>query len=123
MARIFPAKPLLDLSADNTVVEIGTGMHNLHAVEAQNLNAVDLWLHFWDLEAADITIGVDDPTVSLLIPAGDGALYGAMDKDWSAPIGFAKGLCYAVTDAPDGGAAPATAAVLNILYRKIRVGD
>lgn len=117
------SKPLLDLTADDTVVEVGTGVHEVYAIEAQNLNATDLWLHLWDSEAADVTVGVDDPTLSFLIPAGDGSLYGAMDKSFPVPVTLVKGFCYAVTDAPDGGAAPVADAVVNFAYRKLRRGE
>jgi len=116
------SKPLSDLTADDTVVEVGTGPHEIHSIEAQNLNAADLWLHIWDAEAVDVTLGVDVPTLSYLIPAGDGALYGAMDKPFPTPIGLAKGFCYAVSDAPAGGAAPVADAVVNFTYRKVLGG-
>ena len=118
------SKPILDLAVTNTVIEVGQNEHEIHSLEAQNINAVDIWLHLWDALEADVTIGVTAPTLSFLVPAGDGALYGAMDKSFPVPVGFNKGLCYACTDAKDGsGAAPAVAVVLNMGYRKIRKGE
>lgn len=114
------AKPLCDLSADETVVEVGTGGHEIHSIEAQNPNSADLWLHIWDAEEADVTLGATDPTLSYLIPAGDGSLYGAMDKFFPRALGLVKGFCYAVSDAPDGGSGPSADCIINWSYRKVR---
>lgn len=93
----------------------------LFGLELSNPNVTDMFLHLYDVSAADIgtiAVGSTNPVQSLLIPGGAGAAArGGMDKDYDPSMQFSNGICFAVTNAPGpGGAAPGADLTLNARY-------
>lgn len=87
----------------------------LFSTEASNVDNDTYFLQLFNAAAiADVTLGTTTPNHSLLIPAGDGTLHGAMDKHWNPPLDFPLGLVYAITTTAGGNTGPTTAMVLNI---------
>lgn len=118
------SKPFCDPAFDGNKAQLGVRGINLHTLEIDNSESDDFWLQLFDKnDIADVTLGTTVPDQTYLIPAGDGTLYGQLEKEFSVPLVFGNGLVYAVTTTPDGATVPAASFVLNIGYRQPRIGD
>jgi hypothetical protein len=106
-----------DASVVATVETMVAAPVELLGLSAANLTTSDAYLQLFDLAAADVTVGTTVPDLIFLVPAGNGTLAGAVDKDF--PLGgvnFLTGISYAATTTPTGTTAPSTGLTLTGWY-------
>lgn len=104
---------LLDSSVTATAETIKGSAGTLYWFEAQNLNAYDCWLLFFDATSPTETA----PTLAFLVPAGDGVNYGTKDMVFPQGLAFANAIKYAATrTSPTADTAPGTALIANFGY-------
>lgn len=110
-------RPHFDSDGDNTAQAVKTTAGRIHALEVSNPNAVDAYLQLFNAAAGDVTVGTTTPTLSLFVPAGDGTLDGAMDKEWGDEgLDFQTAITYACATTATGSGDPATGLVVNLLF-------
>jgi hypothetical protein len=110
---MLAGKPFFDADADNSKQTMKASEGLLYFLEVSNPNTTDAYLQLFDADAADVTVGSTTPTLSFLIPGGDGTLDGAMDKFWPPGISFENAIIYACTTTATGSSDPSTGLVLN----------
>ncbi|QGJ70344.1 Hypothetical protein PBC10988_20390 [Planctomycetales bacterium 10988] len=115
-AEVTGCLPYFNASADETVASIKLAAGRLYGLEVQNPGTEDVWLQLFD-SAGTVTLGVTNPVLSLLVPAGDGVRSGAMDQQFHPPIEFSQGIQYACTASATGDEAPEAACLVNAIYR------
>lgn len=76
-----------------------------------NPNTVDIFVQFFDLALADVTVGSTTPTWVFWVPAG-----GALDTPLAEPIVYAVALTIAATTTATGSTAPGTGLMTNLFY-------
>lgn len=105
-----------DADGDNSAQTIKSTYGRLIFLEVQNPNDTDAYIQLFD-ESGTVTVGTTTPTLSLLVPAGNGTDDGAMDKLWSlgAPK-FLNSIKYACTTTATGSGDPTTGLIINALY-------
>ena len=107
------------LDIDESEEEIKASAGQLFSISAFNTTAAPLWLKFYNLTAANTTVGTSTPVLTFIVP-------GNADSDgagfiWNNEIGYAFGTAISVActtgvaDA-DTGAPGANACVINIGY-------
>lgn len=100
-----------------TVVAIKTTGGKLYGIEASNGGTVSTWIQFFDLAAADITLGTTALKMTLMVPKGVSATdAGGMDKNWPPGISFETAIRVAATTAPDGGTGASIALDVNFFF-------
>jgi len=105
---------VFDSDGDNTAQSVITQSGRLYFIESSNKNAVDVYLQFFDLKVANVTVGTTVPKLSFLVPAN-----GAMDKTFvDCPIAFSNAITYACTTTATGGTDPAVGLALNFGYQE-----
>lgn len=115
---LLPLKPLYDSDGDNTAQLVKGSSTVLHFLEVSNMTTVDAYIQLFNAAtAAEVTVGTTVPALSLLVPAGNGTLAGAMDKYIDKGIAFDRGLVYACTTTPTGNGDPSTGLNVNMLYQ------
>ena len=115
--RVRGLKTLFDSDGDNTAQAIKAGAGQLIMLEVSNINAADAFVQLFDLATGDVTVGTTTPRLSFLVPAGDGSVYGHMEKIFIAvPISFEVAITYACTLTPTGSGGPTTGLTFNALY-------
>jgi len=113
-----PSTPYFDSDGDNSAQAVKASGGILTGIEISNPNSVDCYLQLFDALAADVTVGSTTPTLSLLIPAGDGTNDSAMDKALhEGGIQFKNGITYACTTGATNADDPATGLIVNLLYK------
>ena len=85
----------------------------IYNLEVSNPNTVDCYLQLFDFATGDVTVGTTTPAMSLFVPAGDGTLNGAMDKEYSGGLTFETAITYACTTTATGSGDPTTGLVVN----------
>lgn len=109
---------LFDASGDNTAQVLYAGAGKVFYIHAINRNTADAYLQFFDLAAADVTVGTTTPKLSFLVPGGNGTTAGAFEAHFdAAPLEFELRVTYACTTTATGGTNPTTALTLNFSYR------
>lgn len=112
-----PRLPHFDSDGDNSVQSVKTVAGRIHAIEVSNPNAADAFLQLFDLATGDVTVGTTTPILSLIVPAGDATLDGAMDKNWGEEgLDFQTAITYACTTTATGNGDPSTGLIVNILF-------
>ena len=101
--------PSFDSSVTATVENLQTSPGYLDFFEVQNPNIVQVFLQLFDGAAASVTLGTTAPTMSLLVPPGDGNASGGRAEVLNHPPYFNKAISYAVTTTATGSTAPTTA--------------
>ncbi len=104
-----------DSSVTATAELLAPGYVELHSVEVNNPNVVQVYLQLFDAQAAaDVTLNSTVPTTTRLIPAGDGTNNGVRILDFSdGPIRFNLGLVYAITTTAAGSTAAGSVCTIN----------
>ena len=77
--------------------------------EVHNPNIVQVFLQVFDALIANVTLGTTPPTLSFLVPPGDGNANGGRSEIFPNPPNFRNGIVYAVTTTSTGSTAPTTA--------------
>ena len=94
-----------------TVVNAKATGGRLQGVEASNGGLVSTFIQFFEVPAAEVTLGTTVPKMSLVVPKGSSPTdVGAMDKDFGEGIDFQKAIAVAATTTPAG----ATGAVVGL---------
>ena len=104
--------PYFDSDGDNTVKTIKSSGGVLYFLEVSNTNSADAYIQLFD-ESGAITVGSTTPALSLVVPAGVGALDGAMDKFWAPGLAFDNSIKYACTTTATGNGDPSVGLVVN----------
>lgn len=107
--------PHFNNAATNTITTVKPSAGFIGFLEASHPNPNDIFIQFFD-SSVSITVGSTTPIYSLIVPAGDGTLRGAMDKHPAMRLIFSNSIKYAVTTTPTGSTAPASNATVNIGY-------
>ena len=107
---------LFDSDGDNSAQVIKAKPGRIHYIEVSNINAVDAYLQLFDVAAGSVTVGTTTPMQSFLVPKGDGANRGAMDRVFDPPIDFQIAMTYACTTTATGNGDPTTGLIVNIGY-------
>lgn len=109
---------VFDSSGDNTAQAVKAVAGQVILIEASNINTVDGYIQFFDLAAANVTVGTTTPKQSYLVPKGDGTNRGGLTMLF-APDGmdFQIAITYACTTTATGNTALSTALVVNVVYR------
>lgn len=105
----FGVSPYFNAVADEVLTEIKASGGYLCSWDFANPDAVGYFVQFFDLRAADVTLGVTVPYWTIFVPEGDGA--GLRGKEANAlkfPLRFPVGMTYAVTTTPTGAIGPTT---------------
>ena len=107
------------LDIDESEEDVKTSAGQVFSISAFNTTAAPLYLKFYNLTAANTTVGTSTPVLTFVVP-------GNADSDgagfiWNNPIGFAfaTAICVACTTGvadADTGAPGANACVINIGY-------
>lgn len=113
--------PFYDQDADETVVLLIGRNAKLHRVHANNIDALDYFVHLFDAAlAADVSLGTTVPTYIVFVPAGDATLRGAVTEDFGTALGldFQLGIVYAVKTVATtaGSTGPTTDLPLTMAY-------
>lgn len=107
---------LFDSDGDNTAQQLKGSAGNLYFLEVSNPNSTDAYIQLFDLATGSVTVGTTTPKLSLLVPAGNGTNYGAMDKVFTIPIAFATAITYACTTTATGSTDPTVGLIINAGY-------
>lgn len=112
---MLASTPSYTASGTATATLLRSGSVTLHAVEAENINTTIVYVQLFNAAAAtDVTLGSTAPDQTYMIPQGGGAAAPTSRLiDFSTPLGFDKGLVYAVTTARSGAVPPTSAVPLN----------
>ena len=107
--------PLFDSDGDNSAQAARATEGRLFYVHVVNPNAADAYIQFFDVAAGSVTVGVTVPTLSFLVPAGNGTDAGAFDQ-WFGDRGiqFNTAITYACTTTATGSTDPTTGLTVNI---------
>lgn len=105
-----------DSDGDNTAQAVKTSGGRIHAIAVANKNNADAFIQFFDTAAASVTVGTTTPVFSILVPKGDGTLYGQFDTTFTFPVKFNAAITYACTTTPTGSGDPSTGLTVNIFY-------
>jgi hypothetical protein len=97
--------PSFDSSVTATAETLGASGTYLSFFEVQNPNTVQVFLQLFDALVANVTLGSTAPTMSLLVPPGDGNASGGRAEIFPTPPHFRTGLVYAVTTTATGSTA------------------
>jgi hypothetical protein len=108
-----PGRPFFDSDGDNTATAMKTSEGELYSLEVSNPNSSDAYIQLFDATASDVTVGTTTPSLSFLVPAGDGTLDGGMDKFWPNGVIFDTAITYACTTTATGSSDPSTGLVVN----------
>jgi len=97
--------PFRSPTVNATAELVKTGYRKLHSIHAFSINDEDNFLHFYNVAAASsVTVGTTVPDYTVLLPAGDTNLRGAIAEAYGeGPLSFQKGIVIAVTKEDDGG--------------------
>jgi len=109
--------PFRSPTVNATAELVRTGRTKLHSIHASNIDANDVFLHFYNVAAAvSVTVGTTVPDYTVLIPAGTATLRGAISDFYNeAPLAFPKGIVIAVTKEADAAAtAPTTDSFVSL---------
>lgn len=110
-----PAKgttPYRNNAVSSTKVAALTIPARIFYVHFYNPNASGVWLQFFDLASASVTVGTTTPTRELFLPAT-----GGVDGPLSMPWGFDTAVTIAATTTSGGSSAPASAIHVQMEYR------
>ena len=113
MARNILNTPHFDSDGDNSAQAMTGGPAVLSGLQVLNVNTSDAWIQLYDLATTGVTVGSTTPTLSLLVPKGDGTSYGGLDLVFSTPVFFKTALTYACTTTPTGSGDPTTGLTVN----------
>lgn len=108
--------PHFDSDGDNTAQAVKTTAGRIHAIEVSNKNNADAFIQLFDTATTGVTVGTTTPKLSILVPKGDGTLYGSKDMVFNFPIRFTTAITYACTTTPTGNTDPTIGLTVNILY-------
>ncbi len=86
---------------------------NFRWLSVLNADFRDYFIQLFDV-SGDITVGVTVPTLSLLIPKGNGLNYGALDMNLN--IRFTNAIRYAIGLTPTGDSSPVIPVIVNGAY-------
>lgn len=101
-----------------TVVAIKTTGGKLFGVSASNGGTVSAWLQFFDVTAADVTIGTTAPKFSIPIVKGASATdVAALSDMWPDGVDFQNAISVAATTDADGSTGTSVALDANFFYR------
>lgn len=100
-----------------TLVEgLTSSRTNLYWLEVSHKNEDDIFIQLFNSNGT-VVLGVDKPTLSIMVPAGDGTYHGGVSRGFApSPIEFTDGLKYAITTNVDNDVEPASLANVNIVY-------
>lgn len=116
MREIMESQNLFDSDGDNSAQACRTSSGWIDYIHVINSNAVDTYLQLFDAAIGDVTVGSTTPTLSLLIPAGDGASAGAFEQGFVTPLRFKTAITYACTTGATNGTDPTTGLTVNIQH-------
>lgn len=106
---------LFDADGDNTAQAGRTSGCYLDYLHVINPNTAQAFIQLFDAAAAGVTVGTTTPTLSFLVPAGDGVQSGAFERSFYRPIHFTTALTYACTTTATGSGDPTTGLTVNIV--------
>lgn len=111
--------PYENTASTNTVTEIKSTAGKVGYISCVNLNSAPIYIQWFNVAHASITLGTTAPTFVTPVPANgtaaDGAGYDAFYGDTGIAMGTA--IDYAVTTTSTGSTAPGTASPLFVLYQ------
>lgn len=96
-----------------TKIEVATGKRKLFGCFLENLNNVPVYLHLYDADSDDVTVGTTTPTFSIPIPP-----QGYVDRLLAVPWKeFGTALTIAITTSKTGGTGtPDSTCLCNLNY-------
>jgi len=97
-----------------TAVAVATSSSTIYAVEIDNTaNSVNSFLKFYNLAAASVTVGTDDPYMILKAPASKKVTY---HFDQGVALGTAISIACLNSAGTAGTAAPSSSVTAKIVY-------
>lgn len=110
-------RPHFNASGTSTKSVVKAAEGHLYDLEVSNPTNADAFIQIFDALTGAVTVGTTTPTLSLLVPAGNGTIRGAMDKHFGEEgLVFTSGIVYACTTTPTGSTAPSSALNVNALW-------
>ena len=109
------ATPFRNAAVTNTAVAVKASAGKVWWYNIHNPGVALAYLHFYDVAAASVTVGVTVPTLSLALPSIATASV-ALDAANAVGIQFSTAISVAATTTPGGAVAPGTALVVNAGY-------
>lgn len=102
-------------AVSNTAVAIKASAGKLHGYNLYNPNASLVYVHFYNVAAASVTVGTTTPIRSVALPStANGTI--AVEREFSLGIAFSTAISVACSTTATGGTAPGTAVVVNAEY-------
>lgn len=115
MAReVLESQNLFDADGDNTAQVCRADSGWIDYIHVINSNVADAYLQLFDVASASVTVGTTTPTLSFLVPAGDGVNAAAFEQHFSTPLRFRTAITYACTTTATGSGDPTTGLTVNI---------
>lgn len=103
--------PSSQTALTNTVVAIKTSAGQIGGLDVYNPNASAVYLQFFNLTTANVTLGTTTPTFVKGLPGT-----AAANINWGAGIAFNTAISWAATTTPTGNTAPGSALTGFALY-------
>lgn len=99
-------------SVSNTAIAVkAADLGRVWDIHAFNGNSVDVYLHFYDIAQASVSVGSTTPKISFWIPAN-----GSIDRHQRYAWGFTTAITVACTTSLAGGSAPSSAIFVQLGY-------
>lgn len=100
-------------SITNTVANVRLGQTQLFGWIINNVNASDVYLQFFNLAVADVTLGTTPPTHVLKFPANTATVYFFENVG----VYFSVAMTIAATTTETGSTAPGSALSVDLFYQ------
>lgn len=94
-----------------TAVSVKGTAGNLYGYHIYNSNPTDMFVQFYNIASAGVTVGTSTRLLTLVVPAG-----GVLDGIFAIPIAFSTAISIAATTTIAGSSAPSTGLLTNIFY-------
>jgi len=106
-----------DEDIDETDIEIKGSAGQIYWIHVVNLDATPVYLHFWDVAAASVTVGTTAELVSFCVPSQGDANGAGFTMQFPHGIEFGTAITVACTTTISGTAGPgANEVLLNVGY-------
>ena len=112
---MFNTRETFDSDGDNTAQAATTSGAYIDYIHVVNPNVAQAFLQLFDLASGSANVGTTTPTLSLLIPPGNGTDSGAFTEVFPVPIHFKTAVTYACTTTATGSGDPTTGLTVNIV--------
>jgi len=100
--------------ANNTAVAIATSSSVIYAIEVDNTaNSADSFVKLYNLAAASVTVGSDDPNIILKGPATKKVTY---HFDQGITLGTAVSLACVTLPGTAGNSSPTSSVTVKVIY-------